>query len=462
MTTEAQDVAARMLELVRAIDSGAEAEVVVDHNDLALTRFANSFIHQNVAESTTTVRLRVHLGGRTATGSSTVAGEGLAALVDRTVAAARLSPPDPLWPGLAAPAPVPPAQPPDAETVAADPQARAARVAAFVAAAGGLETAGYCRTLHRSVTFANSTGQWASAELTEAAMDAIARVGRCDGVARTAGPRLSAIDGGRLGARAAAKARAAVDPVELAPGDYEVVLESGAVYDIVDLMGSFGFNGRSVADQQSFVVLGAGQLDPHLSLVDDPFDPDGSSLPFDLEGTPRQSLTLVAAGVCAAVAHDRRTAAMAGTRSTGHAAEPESDRPTPANLVLQASGTPAPEREVAEVDGPAADASVAELVAQVERGLLVTDSWYTRLLDPRALVVTGLTRNGVWRIEDGQIGPAVQNLRFTQAYPAALGPGAVLGVGRHLSAVPPNWGTGCYRVPALRLASWHYTGNAAG
>ena len=101
-------------------------------------------------------------------------------------------------------------------------------------------------------------------------------------------------------------------------------------------------------------------------------------------------------------------------------------------------------------------------MAQVSRGLLVTDNWYTRVLDPRTLVVTGLTRNGVWLIESGEITTPVQNLRFTQSYPEGLGPGAVLGVGSHSVALPSDWGGLRHRAPALRLASWQYTGNASG
>jgi predicted Zn-dependent protease len=117
---------------------------------------------------------------------------------------------------------------------------------------------------------------------------------------------------------------------------------------------------------------------------------------------------------------------------------------------------------VTEVDGPVADSSVAELLSGVERGLLVTDFWYTRVLDPRPLVVTGLTRNGVWLIEDGKITDAVQNLRFTQRYPQALAPGAVLAVGTHPVLAPAGWGGDSFAAPALRLASWNFTGGASG
>jgi predicted Zn-dependent protease len=456
------DTAAAVVDLVRAASPGAEAEVVVETVEHALTRFANSYIHQNVADATTSVRLRLHVDGRTAAGSSTVTdADGLRGLVDRTLAAAALCPPDPQWPGLTGPSPVTDAaQDVDEETAAADPAARAARVRAFVTAAGGLETAGYCSTTSWSTAFANSAGQSAAARSALAALDAIARDGLADGVSRIVTARLSELDGAVHGERAAAKARASAGPQELAPGRYEVVLEPSAVMDVLSLLSINGFNGKAVHERRSFVELGVAQFDPSVSLVDDPLDPEAGGTAFDVEGTPKRRLTFVDAGVSAAVAHDRRSAALAGTASTGHALPGGSAfGAIPLNLHLLSAGGGGP---LAEVDGPAADSAVADLVAKVGRGLLVSDFWYTRVLDPRSLVVTGLTRNGVWLIEDGVITRPVQNLRFTQSYAQALGPDAVLAVGAQATMIPIGWMQMAYRAPALRLASWKFTGNASG
>src|SRR5262249_26159202 len=151
--------------------------------------------------------------------------------------------------------------------------------------------------------------------------------------------------------------------------------------------------------------------------------PGAIGLPFDSEGTPRRRFELVAGGVTTNVAHDRRTAAQVGATSTGDA--PQGGRtlgPVPLTIMMLANGQPATgaagsasglDRPAGDVDGPAADSSVAALLAGVERGLLVSDFWYTRVLDPRPLVVTGLTRNGVWLIENGEVTGAVKNLRFT-------------------------------------------------
>jgi predicted Zn-dependent protease len=475
------ELAARLVETVRsALGPSAEAEVMVEHHAEALTRFANSMIHQNVADATTTVRLRLHLDGRTATGSTTVTGaDGLRALVERTVSAARLSPADRAWPGLTPPAPLHRSAGYhgsgersgldfgfDEATARATPAERAERVRDFVRAAGGLETAGFCRTLYRSAAFANTAGQAVEGRTAEAALDGIARLHGSDGVARLAGGRLADLDGAVLGARAAAKARAGERPIELPPGRYEVVLEPEAVADLLANLATYGFNGRAFTQHQSFAELGADQFDPSVTIVDEPLGGRGDpapGLPFDVEGTPRESLVLVREGVTTAVAHDRRSAAEAGTESTGHAsATSRTWGPIATHMRLEAApAATEPAVPPADPAGPTAD-SARPLVAHLERGLLITDLWYTRVLDQKSLVVTGLTRNGVWLVEDGEVTAAVGNMRFTQSYPRALGVGMVRGIGSQTVLLPDRWSGVRYAAPALRLASWNLTGNASG
>jgi predicted Zn-dependent protease len=164
--------------------------------------------------------------------------------------------------------------------------------------------------------------------------------------------------------------------------------------------------------------------------------------------------------VTTAVAHDRRTAAVAGTASTGHGVGDATEGAIPTNLVLVPDGSGRP---AAEAEGPFADADVAALVAGVRRGLLVSDIWYTRVLDPRRLVLTGLTRNGVWLVEDGELTRPVSTLRFTQSYPAALAPGMVAGIGTHAPHLPgEDWLPVDLRAPALSLAEWNITGGTSG
>ena len=456
------DVASHVLELVRSAGADTEADVTVGRKVLALTRFANSFIHQNLADDTTTVHLRLHAGGRTVAGSTTVTGpDGLRDLVARTGEAVQHAPLDPRWPGLAPPAPLAGTAGFDEPTAAAEPAQRAQRVREFVDAAGGLETAGYCRTMHSSTAYANSAGQAVTGQTSEAAMDGIARTAGSDGVARRTSVSLSDLDGAGLGGRAAAKARAGVDPVELPPGRYEVVLEPTAVADLLANLALWGFNGKALAEQRTFAEPGVAQFDPSITLVDDPFADRSPGRSFDGEGTPKRRLVLVDAGVTETVVHDRRTAALAGggATTTGHAVPGggSSWGAFALNLGLEPGpGQPAPAEPVV------VDPGAAGLVGQVERGLLVTDLWYTRVLDPKTLVMTGLTRNGVWLIEDGKIAAPVQNLRFTQSYPQALAPAAVKGIGPSATLLLSGLISAWLRAPALHLAAWNFTGGASG
>jgi predicted Zn-dependent protease len=455
------DVAQRTLESAKAAVPGADIEVSVDRSRLALTRFANSVIHQNVADDTTTVHIRVHLEGRTAAGTSTLMdGDGLAALVSRTAAAVKVAPIDPGWPGLAPPAEAPATSPIDEATAEATPDARASLVRSFVDAVDGFEAAGFCRTSRWSGAFVNSAGQEVTGELAEAGMDGIARNAGVDGVARHASNRLADLDGALLGARAAAKVRAGADPVELPPGHYEVVLEPTAVADLLQNLAVWCFNGKAVNERRSFAEVGAAQFDGALTLVDDPL---GAGVGYDREGTPHQRLALVDGGTTVTVSHDRRTAREVGTESTGNATGLAAWGALPLHLSLRPSSVDGVlADEIAEVDGPAADSAVAALVAGVARGVLVSDFWYTRVLDPKTLAITGLTRNGIWLIEGGEITRPLRNFRFTQSYGRALEPGAVLGVGTNAVSLPDSWVVARWTAPALHLASWNFTGGASG
>lgn len=446
-TLTASPVAEQILERVRARAADAEAEVTVHRGSAALTRFANSFIHQNVAEETNHVVLRVALDGRTATArlDGPADAEVVERLVDGALESARVRPVDPDWPGVAPVAAAPEVDHWDEATAAATPDERARLVADFVAVAGGLETAGACSTSETIVAFANSAGQRLAGRTTRATLDGIARTGESDGSGRATSVSISALDGRAVGERAARKARESASPTDLDPGRYEVVLEPQCVSSMLQFLFVYGFNGRAVEEGRSFARIGEAQFDSAITIRDDAADAATVGLGFDAEGTPKRRVDVVRAGLTAAVLHTRRTAGKAGTDSTGNAVE-EGDLigALPNNPMLEAG-------DLAEDD----------LIGAVARGLLVTDFWYVRILDPRTQVVTGLTRNGVWLIEDGRIVRPVSNLRFTQSFLGALAPGAVRGIGRERALIPASY-EGVHLVPSLHLASWNFTGGARG
>jgi predicted Zn-dependent protease len=430
----------------------AGAQVTASRGRPALTRFANSFIHQNVGEAGSSVNLKVALpDGRVATASTTRAdADGLSVLVDGALDAAALRPVDPDWPGLAPPAPVPDVDHYDAATEAASPDERARRVRAFVDAGPGLRAAGYCDTDGGTIAFANSAGQRAEGRSTRATIDGIHQTDDSAGSGHATAVRLADLDAGGVGSAAADRARRSHDAADIEPGEYEVVLEPECVAEILNFLAFYGFNAKAVIEGQSGIRLGEAQFDPAVSVWDDATAPEAIGVPFDVDGTPKRRVDLVSGGVSTALVHDRRTARKMGNESTGHAI-PEGDAygAFPSNLFL----------------GPA-DASfgagTADLIAATGRGLLVTTFNYCRILDPKTQVVTGLTRNGTFLIEDGKVRGGVKNLRFTQSFLEALGPGNVLGISREARFADSEFGPGLVHCPALRLGSWRFTGGARG
>ncbi|HEY6608350.1 MAG TPA: metallopeptidase TldD-related protein, partial [Candidatus Limnocylindria bacterium] len=311
----------------------------------------------------------------------------------------------------------------------------------------GLETAGFCSTAGTHTAFANSAGQRASGRATVAMLDGISRTGTADGSARAASAGLADLDGATVGAEATRRAREADGAGDIEPGRYEVVLSPSCVVNVLTFLAIYGFNGRAVEEGRSFARLGEPQFDGAITIADDVTHPEAIGIGFDAEGTPKRRVELVRGGVTTGLVHDRRTAKANADASTGNAvAGAGAFGALPANLVLEPGAI-------------GADA----LVESVERGILVTDFWYTRILDPRTMVVTGLTRNGVWLVEDGRIVRPVTNMRFTQSYLEALAPGAVSGVGSDLTLVSgTTFDFGAYVVPSLHLASWNFTGGAQG
>lgn len=438
-------------QVLALVGDRAQALVTRGQGTSALTRFANSRIHQNVDGDDDSVRLRVLLdGGRSAQVSTTrVDRESLERLVEGALSAARLRPADPDAPSLASPAPLADlADHHDDATATATPDARAEVVADFVAAGAGLEAAGYCSTEGGVHVLCSSSGMRYASRSTMAQVDGILRAAATsgpptDGYAQITSSRLADLDGTRAGAVAAQKARAGADPISLDPGTYEVVLEPKAVASLLLFPAWLGFNGKAFAEGTSFVRLGEQQLDERIDLWDDGTDPRSLGRPYDAEGTPKRRIDLVRAGVSVGLVHDRRSAALAGVEPTGSSIGSEGFGGYPGDLFLAGGEQP-----------------LAELIAGVERGLLVTDLWYNRILDPKTQVVTGLTRNGLFLIEGGEVTRPVENLRYTQSVVGALAPGHVLGLGDDAQLVS-NEG-GIVHVPSLRLATFAFTGNARG
>jgi predicted Zn-dependent protease len=426
-----------------ALDAGAtQAEALVLEGDSALTRFANNELHQNVAQSDTTVRLRFVAGQRIGVASANRHDDASLRRLARSAAdIARLQPEQDWFHSLPAPAETPLVDGAWASTTAAsDPDRRADAAAAVIAAAEGVgaQAFGLVETESETVSVVNSLGIDVSEARSRAhVLTVMMGPGGGSGYAEEVGVDVERLDPAAIGREAARRTAAMADPVELPAGDYPVVLDSYAVMDLAMWLGMLGFNAQAVQEEQSFYAPGKVVASPLVSLADDGGDRQGTPASFDYEGVAKQRVPLLEAGACAGIVHDGKTAARAGATSTGHAMPaPNPWGPIPLNLSMAAGETPH-----------------AELVGGLERGLLVTRFHYTNVVQPKSVVVTGMTKDGLFLVEDGRITAPVRNLRFTQDYLAALA--AVDGISRERRA---GGYLGTIVVPALRVGSFSFTG----
>jgi PmbA protein len=434
--------------LDRALRVGAtEAEVLVMAGDSALTRFANSEIHQNVAERSLTVNLRHIVGRRIAVVSTgRVDADGLRTLVHRAAAIARSCEELEDWAGLPAPrdgsaGAVGGSAAWAAGSADASPEFRAEGVRAVISAAdaAGVTAYGSFSTEAEAIAVANSSGIRAaerrtSSQLLTVHMSPDGGTGYAEDVSMDA----TTIDAAAIGREAAAKARAGDRAVTVEPGDYPVVLEEYAVVDITDMLGYLGFSALAVQEERSFVEPGKRIGSELVTIVDDGTDQHGLPASFDYEGVAKEKVSLVEAGVCRNVVFDSQTAARAGRASTGHGLPaPNPWGPFPLHAVM-APGT----------------MSRDELIGGVDRGLLVTRFHYTNVVHPKLAIITGMTRDGTFLVEGGRIVGPVRNLRFTQSYLDALA--GVSAVSSSRKTVKGFLGAAV--VPALRIDGWTFTG----
>ena len=421
----------------------SEAEVLVMAEESALTRFANSEIHQNVAETNVVVNLRCVVGRRVGVASSgRTDAEGIRTLAESASAIARVVEELDDWSGLPAPTEVQPVPLGYSQATAqASPEFRAGAVRAVIEAAdaAGVIAYGSFATGTDSTAVANShgirvAGTRTSSQLITVSMGPDGGTGYAEAAAVDA----TTIDAAALGREASDKARATGNAVSIEPGDYPVVLEEYAVVDLLDMLGYLGFSALAVQEERSFFEPGKRIGSDLVTLTDDGADPAGLPMWFDYEGVAKQRVELVDQGICRGVVYDAQTAARDGVASTGHGLPaPNPYGPYPINMVM-APGT----------------ASREDLIGGLDRGLLVTRFHYTNPVHPKLAIVTGMTRDGTFLVEGGRVVGPVKNLRYTQSYLDAIaGTVAVARDRRTLRGF-----LGGVVVPAVRIEGWTFTG----
>ncbi len=425
-----------------AKSAGAEeAEVHVDEVLDDLTRFANNAIHQNVSEHGITVSVRTVAEGRTARVTTNRIDENsLRAAVDSALSLAASQPNDTQL------MPLPGKQRYRAvrrfiqRTAAVTPEdrARAVRRACDLAIQQGQVAAGIFSTGASQSAMGNSRGLLAAYRETHAEFSITMQEAPAASWAKANSADVREFDPQRLAAQASMKAHLAVDARELPTGKYTVILEPAAALDLVGFL-FYDFAATAVADKRSCLNgrMGKPLFGKNITIIDDAYHPQQQGAPFDGEGVPRERVLLVERGVPKNLVYSRKAAKVARKAPTGHGFMlPNEYGEAPMNLVFS-GGT----------------SSLQEMIASTDRGLLVTRIWYIREVDPYEKIMTGMTRDGLFLVENGKVTWAVRNFRFNQSLLEALRNVEMLGPAARAS------GEEAFEmvIPAMKIRDFQFT-----
>jgi PmbA protein len=427
-----RDQAAEIFSRIRKYATTDEVECLFFGGRSALTRFANNTIHQNMAEENYGISVRTAFGGRTARATTNkFDDESLKDVVSASESLARVQEPDPDL--------LPMPSPEESEGIDSDashranggagtklpsryfqetasltPAERADAVGQIVAIAQkrNFIAAGIFSSSETAEGIFNSRGLSAWHTQTSAEISITMLAGDSSGWQKANSPDVAKLSPAHLAQIAAEKAARSAAPREIAPGKYTVILEPAAVLDTVGFA-FYDFGGLAIIDQRSFLNnrIGTRLFGENISIWDDVSHPLQSGSPFDGEGMPRERVQLVEKGVVKRLVYSRGSASkmsrsayrdqVGPIHTTGHGFPiPNEIGEAPMNIVFEKQDQPA---------------TVEQMIDATDRGILVTRLWYIREVDPYEKILTGMTRDGTFLIENGKIRCGLRNFRFNQS-----------------------------------------------
>jgi len=415
-----KDKAAKIFEQIKKHSTADEVEALIYGGKSALTRFANNTIHQNVAEENYSISVRTAFDGRTARATTNkFDNESLKRVVQASESLAKVQHPDSdllAMPGAGESPAATQARPSRhfVQTAGLTPELRADAVKKIVRVATQhkLTTAGIFSSSESVEGIFNSRGlnDWHTQTSAEISITMLAA--DSSGWQKANSPDVSRLDPAALAEISARKALESAGPREIPAGKYTVILEPAAVLDMAGFM-FFDFGGLSILDQRSFLNnrVGTQIFGANINIWDDVAHPLQSGTPFDGEGIRRQRVHLVENGIVKRLVYARATAEkmkqseykdkVGPVAATGHGFSlPNEMGEAPMNIVF---GTPPDPK------------TVEQMIASTERGVLVTRLWYIREVDPYEKLLTGMTRDGTFYVEDGKIRHGILNFRFNES-----------------------------------------------
>ncbi len=432
-----QEIFAELLKYSQA----DETELLIGGGTHSLTRFANNTIHQNVAEEGYALSVRCVFGQRTARATTNRFDvESLKRVVAEASTLARQQQPDPELLSMPGPQQYEPVHRYFVATsqASADERAQGAVSAIRIAERNRQVAAGTLSTGEAMHALLNSRGLTAYYRGTNAEFSFTATAPSSTGWAKQSTPDLRDINPGELAEEACRIAARSAEPREIPPGRYVTILSPAAVLDLVGFM-FCDFSGQALRDQRGFLTGRVGEklFGENISITDDAYHALQTGAPFDGEGIPRQRLNLVEKGVVKELAYSRQSAKHAGVALTGHGFSlPNEMGEFPMNIVIAGSTH-----------------SIDEMIASTERGILVTRLWYIREVDPYKKILTGMTRDGTFLVENGKVQHGIRNFRFNESLVDLLN--AV----EMMSKPERSSGEESFPmvVPAMKVSSFHFT-----
>ncbi len=447
-----RDELEKLAELVIKKKKVDEVELRISHSDSSLTRFANSRIHQNVAQESTSVSIRAIKGKRVGSAGVTNLDEKyVLSCLRNAEKIAGLQPEDPNFKGLPEPKEIKrAAKKYSEETAKHPPEDKANMVSNMINYAdkrGVDRIYGALATVDSSIFIANSNNVscWDKFSRADLSTTVIADWDKDRGFGRgeACSGDIKNIDHMNVIEKAVDKGLNNLDTVSVDPGEYTVILEPMAVNSLVLYLSMMGFSAKAVQEQRSFMngKFGDRIMDERINIVDDAYDINTLGYNFDFEGMPKQRVDMIKDGIANAVVYDTYTAGKEEDKeSTGHALPmPSSMSPFPLNPIMEGG-----------------DSSVQEMIDETDKGILITRFNYCGIIHPVKSIVTGLTRDGTWLIENGEVKDPVKNLRFTQNLLDAFDSVDLIGKQQELFSM--GYIAGHVLCPALKISEFNFTG----
>ncbi len=407
MITEAKCKKIIDLAIAHAGDRVTDMQVTIFEQDQATSRFANNEMTQNVDTSTTTVTITINAKGRTSFYSTdNTSTKAIKRAVDKAIEIASALPHDSTTLKVLKPSNLTAEDSKftryDPRIAALGPDERLERVKSIVAVAkrGRFSAAGIFATYLNTYAVGNSAGLFRFDQQTNVECSITMLSASSSGWQKGFGCNLDAVDPVALAEGAASRARKSRNPVYVRPGEYTVILEPSAVLDLVCFLYDDFTGTEHWYETSSFLKkIGKSVLGDNITITDDANHPLQTGFLFDDEGMNRKTVTIVKDGVLKTPVKSRRSVKYLGGSPTGHGAAPSAaEGEFPMNIVV-AGG----------------DSSLEEMIASTKRGILLTRVWYVRDVDPNTKLLTGMTRDGTFLVENGKVTRGIKNLRFNQS-----------------------------------------------